>query len=289
MVKEEIIIYQIDKQSTHIEVRVESETVWLTQKQIAELFGTKRPAITKHLSNIYKSGELLENSTCSILEHMGSYGTQKYKTQYYNLDAILSVGYRVNSNNATQFRIWASNILKSYLFKGYAIRSQIDHIEQKIQQHDKILHEHNQKFDLLIRSNLPITEGIFYNGQIFDAWQFVSGIIKEAKESIVLIDNYIDESVLTLLTKRKNQVIATIYTSKITKQLTLDLKKHNDQYPEISIHSFSKSHDRFLIIDHQIVYHIGASLKDLGKKWFAFSLINLDAKEMLKKLNHPKS
>lgn len=284
MVKEEIIIYQVDKQSTHIEVRVESETVWLTQKQIAELFGTKRPAITKHLSNIYKSGELLENSTCSILEHMGSYGTQKYKTQYYNLDAILSVGYRVNSNNATQFRIWASNILKSYLFKGYAIRSQIDHIEQKIEQHDKILHEHNQKFDLLIRSNLPITEGIFYDGQIFDAWQFVSDIIKSAEKSIVLIDNYIDERVFTLLSKREKDVKAVIFTQKITKQLALDIEKHNEQYPEIEVKLFAKSHDRFLIIDKTIVYHIGASLKDLGKKWFAFSKMHINGLDLLSKL-----
>lgn len=139
-------------------------------------------------------------------------------------------------------------------------------------------------FKALENKEINPTEGIFYNGQIFDAWQFVSSLIKEAKESIILIDNYIDESVLTLLTKRKNQVVATIYTSKITKQLTLDLKKHNDQYPEISIHLFTKAHDRFLIIDNKTVYHIGASLKDLGKKWFAFSRINLDAKEMMKKL-----
>jgi hypothetical protein len=284
MVKEEIIIYQLNQQSTHIEVRVENDTVWLTQKQIAELFGTKRPAITKHLSNIYKSGELVENSTCSILEHMGSYGTQKYKTQYYNLDAILSVGYRVNSNNATQFRVWATNILKSYLLKGYAVRAQFEQIEKKLQQHDQTLFEHNQKFDLLIKSNLPITQGIFYDGQIFDAYTFVSDLIKSAKNSIILIDNYVDEGVLMMLTKRNKNVSAQIYTSNFTKQLQLDIEKHNTQYPIIEVKTFTKSHDRFLIIDQKTVYHIGASLKDLGKKWFAFSRMDIDTLELLSKL-----
>ncbi len=198
----EIILYQTSNNQTALEVRFEEETVWLTQAQIAELFGTKRPAISKHLINIYKSGELVENSTCSILEHVGKSGIQKYQTQYYNLDAILSVGYRVNSKNATQFRIWANKILKSYLLKGYAIRQQFELIEQTLDQHKKTLINHEQKFDLLIKTNLPPSEGIFYDGQIFDAYEFVSKLIKSAKKSIVLIDNYIDESVLTLLSKK---------------------------------------------------------------------------------------
>jgi hypothetical protein len=211
----EIIIYSaIDNADFQIEVRIEDETVWLTQKQIAELFGTKRPAITKHLANIYKSGELIENSTCSILEHMGKSGVQKYKTQYYNLDVILSVGYRVNSKNATQFRIWANNVLKNYLLKGYAIHAQFEQIEKKFQQHDQKIFEHDQKFDLIINTGLKPTEGIFYDGQIFDAWQFISDLIKSAKKNIVLIDNYIDDSVLVLLSKRLPKVEATIYTAK---------------------------------------------------------------------------
>lgn len=280
----EIILYQTSNNQTALEVRFEEETVWLTQAQIAELFGTKRPAISKHLINIYKSGELVENSTCSILEHVGKSGIQKYQTQYYNLDAILSVGYRVNSKNATQFRIWANKILKSYLLKGYAIRQQFELIEQTLDQHKKTLINHEQKFDLLIKTNLPPSEGIFYDGQIFDAYEFVSKLIKSAKKSIVLIDNYIDESVLTLLSKRTNNVSSTIYTASISKPLILDLKRHNSQYPAIDIKLFTKSHDRFLIIDNSIVYHIGASLKDLGKKWFAFSKIELDAEDILNKL-----
>lgn len=281
----EIILYHSSDNQTSLEVRLEDETVWLTQVQIAELFGTKRPAITKHLINIYRSGELNEKSTCSILEHMGLSGVQKYQTQYYNLDAILSVGYRVNSKNATQFRIWANSILKSYLLKGHAIRQQFDHIEKKLHLHDKTLFEHEQKFDLIIKTALPLREGIFYDGQIFDAYLFVSDIIKSATASIILIDNYVDESVLVLLSKRNSNVEASIYTTNISTQLKLDLKKFNAQYPKIEVKTFTKSHDRFLIIDNTIVYHIGASLKDLGKKWFAFSKIKLEALEIISKLD----
>jgi hypothetical protein len=282
----EIILYQTRDNQTAIEVRFKEETVWLTQAQIAELFGTKRPAITKHLINIYKSGELIENSTCSILEHMGISGVQKYQTQYYNLDVILSVGYRVNSKNATQFRIWANSILKSYLLKGYAIRQQFEHIEKKLHLHDKALFEHDQKFELLIKTALPPHEGIFFDGQIYDAYEKVSSFIKEAKSSIILIDNYVDDTVLTLLTKRKKGVKATIYTQKISKQLNLDIQKHNAQYDPIEVKVFAKSHDRFLIIDEKIIYHIGASLKDLGKKWFAFSKIDIKPELILKELNN---
>ena len=281
----EIILYQTPDRRIALEVRYEEDTVWLTQKQIAELFGTKRPAITKHLANIYKSGELNENSTCSILEHMGNSGVQKYQTQYYNLDAILSIGYRVNSKNATQFRIWANKVLKNYLIKGYAIHAQFEQIEKKIQQHDKTLYEHEQKFDMLIKTNLPPNEGIFYDGQIFDAYKFVTDIVETAVTSIVLIDNYIDKSVLVLLSKKRVGVNVEIYSSSISEQLKLDILKFNTQYPKIEVKIFNKSHDRFIIIDNKTVYHIGASLKDLGKKRFAFSKIELDALEMINKLS----
>ena len=273
----EIILYQPGNQSVHLEVRLDEETVWLTQSQIAKLFGTKRPAITKHLGNIYKTGELNKNNTCSILEHMGKDGVQRYRTKYYSLDMILSVGYRVNSINATQFRIWANKILKDYLLKGHVLNQRVDRIESK-------LIEHDQKFDILIKTNLPPVEGIFYDGQIFDAYAFVSKIIKTAKKSIILVDNYVDETVLILLSKRNVKASATIYTKNISKQLELDLKKYNEQYLSVEIKEFQKSHDRFLIIDEKTVYHIGASLKDLGKKWFAFSKIKLNAPELIDKL-----
>lgn len=279
--KDEIIIFSYNNQpQLKIEVRIEDETVWLSQAKIAELFDVKRPAITKHLKNIFISGELDEDSTCSILEHMGVDRKQKYRTKYYNLDVILSVGYRVNSINATQFRIWANQILKDYLLKGHAINNRLEKVENDLFYiKDKV-----NSIEFQINTNLPQTEGIFFDGQIFDAWEFVSGLVKEAKKCIVLIDNYIDESVLMLLSKRNPNVDATIYTAKINDNLKLDLNKHNKQYSPIQVKTFTKAHDRFLIIDQKDVYHIGASLKDLGKKWFAFSKIKLDPGVLLERL-----
>ena len=264
----EIILYQPDE-AVKLEVRLEDETVWLTQEQIADLFGTKRPAITKHLNNIYKSGELDIDSTCSILEHMGNDGKQRYTTKYYNLDAILSIGYRVNSKNATLFRKWANSVLKDYLLKGYSINKRLSELERTVAQH-------TEKIDFFVRTALPPVEGIFYNGQIFDAYKFATDLVKSARRSIVLIDNYVDETVLLMLSKRSVGVSATIYTQRITQQLQLDLDRHNSQYPPIDIRTYRDSHDRFLIVDETDVYHIGASLKDLGKK-IAFSKLDIPA------------
>ena len=265
----EIILYQPDE-AVKLEVRLEDETVWLTQEQIADLFGTKRPAITKHLNNIYKSGELDIDSTCSILEHMGNDGKQRYTTKYYNLDAILSIGYRVNSKNATLFRKWANSVLKDYLLKGYSINKRLSELERTVAQH-------TEKIDFFVRTALPPVEGIFYNGQIFDAYKFATDLVKSARRSIVLIDNYVDETVLLMLSKRSVGVSATIYTQRITQQLQLDLDRHNSQYPPIDIRTYRDSHDRFLILDETDVYHIGASLKDLGKEMFAFSKLDIPA------------
>ena len=265
----EIILYQPDE-AVKLEVRLEDETVWLTQEQIADLFGTKRPAITKHLNNIYKSGELDIDSTCSILEHMGNDGKQRYTTKYYNLDAILSIGYRVNSKNATLFRKWANSVLKDYLLKGYSINKRLSELERTVAQH-------TEKIDFFVRTALPPVEGIFYNGQIFDAYKFATDLVKSARRSIVLIDNYVDETVLLMLSERSVGVSATIYTQRITQQLQLDLDRHNSQYPPIDIRMYRDSHDRFLIVDETDVYHIGASLKDLGKKMFAFSKLDIPA------------
>ena len=272
----EIILYQPDNE-VKLEVRLEEETVWLTQEQIATLFGTKRPAITKHLSNIYNSGELDQDSTCSILEHMGNDGKQKYVTRYYNLDAILSVGYRVNSKNATLFRRWANKVLKEYLLKGYAVNCRLEQIDTRFQKHERQIEYLTDKVDFFVHTSLPPVEGIFYDGQIFDAYKFATDLIRSAKKSIQLIDNYVDESVLLMLSKCNAGVQADIYTHAISHQLQLDLLKHNSQYPPISIHTCKKSHDRFLIIDGVEVWHIGASLKDLGKKMFAFSKLGIPA------------
>ena len=180
------MIYQPDE-ITKLEVRIEDDTVWLTQEGLSTLFGVQQPAISKHIRNIYNSGELEREGTYSILEYMGHEGTQKYTIKYYNLDIILSVGYRVNSKNAISFRRWASSVLKEYMLKGYSINNRLSAIEQRLTDHDK-------KIDFFIRTSLPPVEGIFYEGQIFDAHVFVSDLIKSARQRIVLIDNYVDES-----------------------------------------------------------------------------------------------
>ncbi len=282
----EIILYQPDE-SVRMEVRIEDETVWLTQAQIAELFETKRQAITKHLKNIFQSGELNENSVCSILELTAS-DDKSYKTKTYNLDAIISVGYRVNSKNATLFRRWASQVLKDYLLKGHVINQRISNLEQRVDakflSYDMQLTRLNEKVDFFVRTSLPPVEGIFFDGQIFDAYAFATNLIKSAKNSLILIDNYIDENTLLMLSKRTTGVDATIYTQRITPQLQLDLTRHNNQYPPINIRTYRQAHDRFLIIDQSDVYHIGASLKDLGKKLFAFSKMDIPASILTKLL-----
>lgn len=275
----QIILYR-PNDTISLEVRLENETVWLTQTQIANLFGVGQPAISKHLKNIFTSEELDINSVYSILEYTANDG-KIYNTGFYNLDAILSIGYRVNSKNATLFRQWANKVLKEYLLHGHALNYKFELIEEQLKEHKAILDKHEDKIDFFVRTSLPPTEGIFHNGQIFDAYKFATDLIKSAKKSLVLIDNYVDESVLLMLSKREAGVSAKIYTANISKQLTLDLAKHNKQYPPIEIFMHTTSHDRFLIIDDAEVYHIGASLKDLGKKLFAFSKLNIEPSAIL--------
>ena len=278
--KAEIIVYQPDNESNKIEVRVDDETVWLTQSQMVELFESTKQNISLHINNIFKEGELEATSTVKEYLTVQVEGGRKVKRkiQLYNLDVIISVGYKVKSKRGTQFRIWANKVLKDYLLKGYAIQRKIEDIEKK-------LYDHDLKFDMLINSNLTPNQGIFFDGQVFDSYSFVSNIIKSAQSSIIIIDNYIDESVLLLISKRNMGVRASIFTDKISRTLFLDLEKFNKQYEPIIIQEFKKAHDRFMIIDESIVYHIGASLKDLGKKWFAFSKINIEVNLLLNRLN----
>lgn len=282
MEKAEIIIYKVEANQSdfQIKVRVEDDTVWLTQAQMVNLFDATKQNISLHINNIFKEGELQPDSVVKEYLTTASDG-KKYKTRFYSLDVIISVGYRVKSHRGTQFRIWANKILKDYLLKGHVVNHRLGRIEEEVQK----IKDRINEIEFAVQTNLPPNEGIFFDGQIFDAWQFVSQLIKGAKEDIVLIDNYVDESVLMLLSKRNSEVKATIFSNNITKQLDTDLKKHNQQYPRIELKRFLKSHDRFLVIDKKDVYHIGASLKDLGKKWFAFSKINLDANELFQKLN----
>lgn len=268
----EIILYQPDA-SVKLEVRLEDETVWLTQQQIADLFGVKQPAISKHLKNIFESEELDEASVHSILEYTAADG-KSYRTKFYNLDAILSVGYRVNSKNETLFRQWANRILKEYLLRGYSVNQLLLHMESRIDhrlsEHDNQIRELSGKVDFFLRTSLPPKDGVLFDGQIFDAYRFICDLVKLANKRIVLIDNYIDETVLTLLDKRRSGVLATIYTKRINRQLQLDIERHNDQYTPIDVRTAPNIHDRFMVIDDTL-YHIGASIKDLGLKLFAFS------------------
>lgn len=278
----EIILYQSNDNKTVLEVKFEEDTVWLSQAQMVDLFNSTKQNISLHISNIYKEGELIQTSTVKEYLTVQLEGIReiKRKVSIYNLDVIISVGYRVKQQRGTQFRIWANKILKEYLLKGYAINHRIERLENKVCS----LEQKSSEFDFHIKTSLPPHEGIFFDGQIFDAYEKVSSFIKEAKFSIILIDNYIDETVLTLLSKRKKSVKANIFTRTISKQLTLDINKHNAQYESIEVKTFNKSHDRFLIIDEKIIYHIGASLKDLGKKWFAFSKIDIDPQLIIKEL-----
>ena len=269
--KSEIVLYQPEG-AVSLEVRLENETVWLTQQQMSELFQTTKQNISLHTGNIFKEKELDRDSVVKESFTTASDG-KSYRTKYYNLDVIISVGYRVKSQRGTRFRQWANKVLKEYMLKGYAINQRIESLE-------KTVAAHSEKIDFFVRHSLPPIEGIFFAGQIFDAYKFVCDLVKSARKSIVLFDNYIDESVLTLFGKREKSVSVVIYTDKITPQLELDIKRFNAQYSPVKVKLYTKAHDRFLIIDGEI-YHIGASLKDLGKKLFAFSKISAIPPELI--------
>lgn len=267
----EIILYQPDSE-VKLEVRLEEETVWLTQAQIVELFQSSKANISEHIKNIYEQEELEESATVRDFRTVRQEGKRQVvrNLTYYNLDAIISIGFRVNSKRGIQFRQWANKVLKEILLKGYSINRRLSELEHTVA-------EHSKQIDFFVRTSLPPVEGIFYDGQLFDAYKFAADLIRSAQKFLLLIDNYVDESVLLMLSKRNSRVKADIYTQTISRQLQLDLERHNRQYPPIEVHIYQRSHDRFLIIDGMDVYHIGVSLKDLGKKMFAFSKLEIPA------------
>lgn len=270
----QIILYR-PNETISLEVRLENETVWLTANQMSLLFDRDEKTIRKHINNVFNEDEISQMNNTHFLRVDGV----KQPVAFYTLDVVISVGYRVKSKQGVIFRQWANKVLKEYLLRGYAINQRInlleDKIDRKFAEHDAKIENLNKQVDFFVQTSLPPTEGVFHNGQIFDAYKFATDLIKSAKKNLVLIDNYVDESVLLMLSKRETGVSAKIYTANISKQLTLDLAKHNKQYPPIEIFMHTTSHDRFLIIDDAEVYHIGASLKDLGKKLFAFSKLNI--------------
>jgi hypothetical protein len=272
----EIILYQPDR-TLKLEVRLEDETVWLNRQQISNLFDRDVKTIGKHINNALKE-ELSGMAVVAKFATTAADG-KTYQVEYYNLDMILSIGYRVKSRRGVEFRQWANQVLKEYLLKGYSINRRIEQLEKTVARHD-------ERIEFFVRTSLPPVEGIFFEGQIFDAYTFASDLVKSARQRIVLIDNYVDESTLMLLSKRKPEVEATIFTARISQVLQLDIQRHNAEYPPVTVNEYRQSHDRFLIIDDD-VYHIGASLKDLGKKWFAFSRLHFNPQELLERINNP--
>ena len=287
------LIFQTQDGLTRIQVELEEETVWLTQEQMSILFGKGRTTITEHIRNIFLEGELQESKVCRKFRHTTQHGAidgllQTRDVKFYNLDVIISVGYRVKSIRGTQFRQWANKVLKEYLLRGYAVNQRVNQLEDKVDRrfadYDQKIEHLNQQVDFFVKTSLPPKEKVFFDGQLFDAHVLMSRLVESADKRIVLIDNYIDESVLTLLLKRKKHVPATVYTMHMSSSFKLDLQKHNAQYPPIAVNIYTKAHDRFLIIDDK-VYHVGASVKDLGKKLCAVSLLScIDADEMIHKM-----
>ena len=289
----EIILYQPDE-TVRLEVRLEDDTVWLNQQQMADLFGTNRQAITKHLKNIYSVNELKKTSTCSILELVRQEGTRKVtrKIEFYNLDVIISVGFRVNTKRGIEFRTWANRVLKDHLLRGYSINLQMRQLSQKmdeqqceIQKIEHTLADHQQKIDFFVRTNQPPVEGVLFEGQIFDAYKLVEQLVKSAKQEVILIDNYIDATIFDLLERRGQSVSATIYTEHVGQQLQHLQQLNQQQYGRrIEVRQYSsRFHDRFLIIDEDL-YHFGASFKDLGKRLFAFDKMGIDKSVILSQL-----
>ena len=287
--KGEIVMYQPDE-TIRLEVRMEDETVWLNLNQLFTLFQSSKSNISEHIKNIYEQKELNMSATVRKFRTVQQEGNRSVvrTLAYYNLDAIISIGFRVNTAKGIEFRQWANSVLRNYLLKGYAINQRLVNLENRIdnrfESQNARINAIETKVDFFVHSSLPPVEGIFYDGQIFDAYHFVADLIRKATHSIVLIDNYVDDSVLAILDKRQIGVSATIYTQKVCQQLQLDITKHNAQYPPIKVELFNKAHDRFLLIDDE-VYHIGASIKDLGKKWFAFTLMkDITADELVQKI-----
>ena len=280
--KNEIILYQSNELSEHIEVHVDGDTVWLSLNQMAQLFNRDKSVISRHLRNIYQEGELKHEGTvaknATVQMEAGRQVTREI--EYYNLDAIISVGYRVNSKQGTLFRIWATNVLKSYLLQGYVFNKRLEKMENNF---DNLSKEVSQ-ISLQLKTTILPNQGVFFDGQIFDAYNLASQIIRSARKEIILIDNYVDETTLTHLSKKAEHVTVRIMTKNVDKQLLLDIKKANEQYGGFKAEVFTLSHDRFIIIDRKQLYHIGASLKDLGKKWFAFSRMDSITELVLKQL-----
>ena len=278
--KSNIVIYNDGE--LELKISLNNETIWLTQAQLSEIFEKDQSVISRHINNIFKDNEVDEKSN---MQKMHIANSDK-PVSLYSLDIVLAVGYRTNSSKAIKFRQWTTSVLKNYIQNGYVINSEKITNDRFVSLENELIllkSKVENISDLLENKTLKPKQGIFYDGEVFDAYIFINDLLKNTIDEVFLIDNYIDETIFTLFSKYPN-IKVKIYTHTITKQLKLDFSKYQTQYGNIELFEFKNSHDRFLIIDKEEVYHLGASLKDLGKKWFAFSKFEIENLKILEYL-----
>ena len=298
--EKQIVVYKA-ADDISLEVQTDGETVWLTQEQMCLLFGRTQPVIARHIANIFKEGELDKDSVYAKNAYTASDG-KTYQVAFYNLDVVISVGYRVKSVQGTRFRQWATGVLKEYLIRGYAVNARLNQLEDKMDRrfskYDSDIAELKGKVDFFVQTQTPPLQGVFYNGQFWDARALVLSLVSRAKRSLILIDNWANTAVLDLFTKKREGVRLTIFTSEHYDKKHMphhkispaDIKTFNAQYPKLVVRYNETFHDRFLIIDDKELYLIGASLKDLGSKCFAFTKLDpVDIRRIKKTAFHPAS
>ena len=280
--KNEIIVYQPEGGEFHIEVRVDQDTVWLTQAQMAELFNTDRTSINRHIRNIFQTQELYENSTCAKIAQVRLEGGRSIKrvVPYYNLDMIISVGYRVNSISGTRFRQWANSVLKEHMLKGFSVNQRLVAHENRLENIDSRVIYLEKQVDFFVKANLPPKEGVLQAKAFWSGYEFAVQLVRLAKQEIVIIDPFADDTALSLMPKRNPGVNAIIYSARINQTMKTECERLNRQCPPVELRTMREVHDRFIVVD-ETVYHIGASIKDLGNKLTAFSVLSLLTKRQL--------
>ena len=280
--KNEIIVYQPEGGEFHIEVRVDQDTVWLTQAQMAELFNTDRTSINRHIRNIFQTQELYENSTCAKIAQVRLEGGRSIKrvVPYYNLDMIISVGYRVNSISGTRFRQWANRVLKEHMLRGFSVNQRLVAHENRLENIDSRVIYLEKQVDFFVKANLPPKEGFLQAKAFWSGYEFAVQLVRSAKQEIVIIDPFADDTALSLMPKRNPGVNAIIYSARINQTMKAECERLNRQCPPVELRTMREVHDWFIVVD-ETVYHIGASIKDLGNKLTAFSLLSLLTKQQL--------
>ena len=292
----QIVVYQ-PNETVRLDVRLENETVWLTQAQLCELFGVVKSNVSYHLKNVFGTNELDYEATVQKIRtvRLEAGRNVSREIEYFNLDVIISLGYRINSKLGIQFRQWATRVLKSYLLQGYAVNTQFaqleDKVDRRLAKHEERIATLEEKVDFFVQTQTPPQQGVFYDGQLWDARALVLKLIGSAKKSLILIDNWATTETLDLFTKKRKGVKLTIFTSEHydkkhvphRKISDADIATFNAQYPHLAVRYNESFHDRFLIVDDKELYLIGASLKDLGRKCFGFTKMDAGEIDRIKK------